>query len=92
MKIVFIAIDTLRADRLGCYNDQKPSLTPNLDSLAKQGVLFENMIAENNVTRSSFITIMTGKNPHQHGIVNMKHVPIPPGLVPLAQVLSLIHI
>ncbi|MBH8607475.1 sulfatase [Thermoactinomyces sp. CICC 10521] len=88
MKIVLIAIDTLRADRLGCYNNRKPSLTPHLDSLAKQGVLFENMIAENNVTRSSFVTIMTGKNPHQHGIVNMKHVPIPARLVPLAQILQ----
>ncbi|TCP63742.1 sulfatase [Baia soyae] len=82
MKIILIAIDTLRADRLGCYGYHN-DISPNIDGLAKDGVLFENMIAENNVTQSSFTTMLTGKNPYQHGIVNMKPTKIPQRLIPL---------
>ena len=37
--IVLITIDTLRADRLGAYGDQHAK-TPNLDQLAREGILF----------------------------------------------------
>jgi arylsulfatase A-like enzyme len=87
VKIVFIAIDTLRADRLGCYGANMP-ISPHIDALAERGILFENMIAENNVTQSSFVTMMTGKNPHQHGIVNMKPTHIPSRLIPLPKILQ----
>jgi len=87
VKILMIAIDTLRADRLGCYGYNKPNMTPHIDQLAKDGVLFERCIAENNVTQSSFVTMMTGKSPYQHGIVNMKPTTIPSRLIPLSQIL-----
>lgn len=87
MKIILIAIDTLRADRLGCYGYHS-DISPNIDGLAKDGLLFENMIAENNVTQSSFVTMLTGKNPHQHGIVNMKPTKIPQRLLPLPLILQ----
>ncbi|MHC4840095.1 MAG: sulfatase-like hydrolase/transferase, partial [Planctomycetota bacterium] len=38
--LVIISIDTLRADYLGCYGKTDAN-TPNIDSLAKDGVLFE---------------------------------------------------
>ncbi|MBA4494478.1 sulfatase [Paenactinomyces guangxiensis] len=88
MKIILIAIDTLRTDRLGCYGCKKPAISPNIDALAEQGVLFKEMVAENNVTQSSFVSMMTGKNPYQHGIVNMKTVPISSRLISLAQILQ----
>lgn len=88
VKIILIAIDTLRADRLGCYGYKKPSISPNIDALAQRGVLFEQMVAENNVTQSSFVTMLTGKNPYQHGIVNMKPTRIPSECVPLSQILQ----
>ena len=40
MNIVFIALDTQRADHLGCYGYSK-NTSPFLDSLAKRGVVFE---------------------------------------------------
>ena len=38
MNILFIDIDTLRADHLGCYGYPKPT-SPNIDRLASEGVL-----------------------------------------------------
>ncbi len=39
--VLLIIVDTLRADQLGCYGNQK-ELTPNIDNLASQGVKFLN--------------------------------------------------
>ena len=41
--IVFLTIDTLRTDRLGCYGYHR-SLTPNLDRLAASGLRFDQAI------------------------------------------------
>jgi choline-sulfatase len=41
MRILYIDIDTLRADHLGCYGYHR-NTSPNIDILARQGVLFEN--------------------------------------------------
>lgn len=88
MRIILIVVDTLRADRLGCYGYKRGNISPHIDHLAKQGVLFEQTFAENNVTQSSFVTMMTGKNPHQHGVVNMKPTKISPRLIPISLILQ----
>lgn len=85
--MIFIALDTLRADHMGCYGYTR-NTTPHIDALAERGVLFENMIAENNVTQSSFVTMMTGKNPIAHGVVNMKPQKISPRLITLCQIMK----
>lgn len=41
MRVLFIDIDTLRPDHMGCYGYYR-NTTPNLDEIAKKGVLFEN--------------------------------------------------
>lgn len=87
MNIVLIALDTLRADHMSCYGYSKET-TPCIDDIAKKGVLFKNLIAENNVTQSSFVTIMTGLNPVAHGVVNMKPQKINPKLLTLSQILK----
>lgn len=87
MNIVLIALDTLRADRMSCYGYGQQT-TPHIDALAAKGVLFENMIAENNVTQSSFVTMTTGKNPIAHGVVNMKPQKISHRLIALSQILN----
>ena len=40
MNVLLITLDTTRADRLGCYGYNE-ALTPAMDSLARDGVLFE---------------------------------------------------
>ena len=42
--VVFITIDTLRADHVGCYG-YKQIKTPNIDTLASDGVRFDRAFA-----------------------------------------------
>ncbi|MHC4820455.1 MAG: sulfatase-like hydrolase/transferase [Planctomycetota bacterium] len=65
--VVLITIDTTRADHLGCYGYGAAS-TPALDSLAAEGVLFEDAAASSPVTLPSHATILTGLHPPRHGL------------------------
>jgi len=69
MNILLIAIDTLRADHLGCYGYHRAT-SPNLDALATQGVLFEKLYAPALPTQPSYTTTYTGQYPITHGIVS----------------------
>ena len=66
--IVILAIDTLRADHLGCYGYPKPT-SPAIDALAAESVLFERAFAAGIPTTPSFTTLYTGLHPYRHGIV-----------------------
>ena len=67
--IILILIDALRADYLGSYGFSKP-ISPAIDSLAKQGVLFENCFTCTNASDPALTSIMTGMYPRTHGIVH----------------------
>ena len=76
--VVLVTIDTLRADRLGCYG-YGPAKTPALDSLAAEGALFEDVSAASPVTLPSHVTILTGLLPPRHGMRdNDTPFPLPP--------------
>jgi arylsulfatase A-like enzyme len=80
MNIVLIALDTQRADHLGCYGYEK-NTSPFLDSVAARGVVFERCYAPNIPTHPSFTTMLTGKEAITHDIVNIGGgVPIKPGV------------
>jgi len=66
--ILFILIDALRAKNLGCYGYSKPT-SPNIDNLAREGILFENTFSCSNVTDASLTTIFSGMYPMAHGIL-----------------------
>ncbi len=68
MNFVLISIDSLRADRLGCYGYPRPT-SPNIDELAAQGVVFESCFAPGVPTQPSFTSLFTGQFPTTHGIV-----------------------
>jgi arylsulfatase A-like enzyme len=68
MNIILIAIDTLRADHLGCYGYTKCT-SPNIDRFARDGVVFENCFAVGIPTHPAYTTIMTGMHPLVHRIV-----------------------
>ncbi len=68
MNVLFVAIDTLRADRLSCYGYGLPT-SPQLDSLADRGVLFEEFIAPFIPTHPGFTTILSGRDVFDHHIV-----------------------
>ncbi len=69
LNIIIITIDTLRADRLGCYG-YRTIKTPQIDSLAKEGVLFEKAFTPVPTTLPSHASIFTGTYPGTHGIKN----------------------
>ena len=62
LKFLFVTIDTLRADHLGCYGYPRPT-TPVLDRLASESVLFENGWAHAPSTRYSMPAIATSRWP-----------------------------
>ena len=65
--VVLITIDTLRADAPGFSGNRKVE-TPNLDRLAREGLVFESAHASNVVTLASHTNILTGLYPYQHGV------------------------
>ncbi len=67
VNVLFITLDTTRADRLGCYGYQK-ALTPALDGLAAQGVLFERAYSPAPLTLPAHATMFTGLYPPEHGL------------------------
>jgi len=67
--VLLISIDTLRADRLGCYGYDRPT-SPALDALARDGTLFEKVVATSPWTVPSHASIFTGRFPHAHGVVS----------------------
>jgi arylsulfatase A-like enzyme len=65
--ILFIVLDTQRADRLGCYGHSK-AITPNLDHFANQGTLFEQAVSPAQWTIPSHASLFTGLYPTAHGV------------------------
>ena len=65
--IVLVTIDTLRADRLGCYGNRDVA-TPNIDRLAREGALMSEATSHVPLTLPSHATIFTGLYPAQHNI------------------------
>lgn len=64
--ILFLGIDTLRADALQIYQPGATAKTPNLDAFAKDAVVFEQAVAQASWTKPSFATLFTGLYPSQH--------------------------
>ncbi len=88
MNIVLIALDTQRADHLGCYGYPK-NTSPFLDSIAERGVVFERCYAPNIPTHPSFTTLLTGTEAITHNIVNIGgKVPIEDGIALLPEMLK----
>jgi arylsulfatase A-like enzyme len=65
--VLFVTIDTLRADRVGVYG-AKDVATPNIDRLAREGALARHADVQVPLTRPSHISIFTGRYPGEHGI------------------------
>lgn len=85
--VVFLALDTVRPDRLGFYGNAAAH-TPRLDAFARDAFVFENAQTVSPWTAPSLITVMTGLHPEVHGVLE---APVPGRLdekvVTLAEVL-----
>ena len=72
LNVVFILVDTLRADRLGVYGYARPT-TPAIDELARSGAVFERVVAQSSWTKTSMASLWTGSNPVSHGVLRYNH-------------------
>lgn len=68
--ILLIMTDQQRYDSLGCYNF-KAAHTPNLDKLAKEGILFGNNYVPNPICTPSRSSLWTGKHLPGHGVYRL---------------------
>lgn len=69
--IVFLFCDDLAYQAVSAYGDERKLLeTPNMDRLAKEGMLFERCLVTNSICGPSRATILTGKYSHKNGFYN----------------------
>jgi len=85
--LLLITIDTLRADHLGCYG-YRSIQTPVIDSLAAEGILYENCIAQSPMTLPSHCTILTGTYPQFHGVRDNIAFSLDPKIPTIAEILK----
>jgi arylsulfatase A-like enzyme/Flp pilus assembly protein TadD len=83
LNVLLITVDTLRADRLSCY-DPSHGPTPTIDALAARGVLFERAFAHNPTTLPSHANILSGLTPLAHGVSENSKSVFPAGLPTMA--------
>lgn len=84
--VLFVTIDTLRADFVSAYGSPLES-TPHFDGLARQGVLLERHHAVTSLTAPSHLSMFTGLLPAEHGL-RRNGPKIAEGLPYLPEVLS----
>ncbi len=85
LNVLFIVVDTLRAERLGSYGYERDT-SPVLDGLAHSGVRFERHLAQSTWTKSSMVSLWTGLYPAGTGVTRYDDV-IPDSAEMAAEVL-----
>ncbi len=85
--VVLIVLDTTRRDHLGCYG-HSGGLTPALDAIAAEGVVYEQAISQSPWTVPSHATMFTGLYPASHGCSNEHHLWLDDEFETLAELLS----
>ncbi len=73
LNLLFVVIDTLRAERLGSYGYERDT-SPRLDRLAASGVRFARHLAQSSWTKASMASLWTGLYPARTGILRFDHV------------------
>lgn len=87
--VVLISMDSVRPDRLGIYG-HKPefapdvAVTPHLDALAQEGVVFDEAWATSSWTLPSHMTMMTGLTDAAHGVVH-DFIKLDPAMATMAE-------
>ena len=69
MRILYIDVDSLRPDHLGCYGYHR-NTSPNIDALAKKGTVLRNLYTSDSPCLPSRTAFFGGKFGSQSGVVN----------------------
>jgi arylsulfatase A-like enzyme len=62
LNVLFVLVDTLRADRLHAYGYERET-SPNLDALAATGIRFARQVSQSSWTKCSMASLWTGLYP-----------------------------
>ncbi len=65
--VVVIVLDAARPDHFGCYGDER-GMTPNIDALSENSIVFRNAVAPAPYTIASVSSIFSGLLPETHGV------------------------
>jgi arylsulfatase A-like enzyme len=84
--VVLISIDTCRADYLSFYGHPR-KITPTIDAIARESVLFKNVVAPVPMTLPSHSSMFTGTIPPYHGVHDNLGVKLDGSSVTLAEML-----
>ncbi|MBU0494839.1 MAG: sulfatase-like hydrolase/transferase [Chloroflexi bacterium] len=96
--VIFIVVDTLRADHLSCYTQcpvdaehpvgwDTENHTPHMDALARDGVRYAQMSAQASWTKPSVATMLTSLYPSSHRVI-LNRDSLPDAVVTLPEVLQ----
>jgi arylsulfatase A-like enzyme/Tfp pilus assembly protein PilF len=85
--VLLISIDTCRADHLGCYGYPLDT-TPNIDAIAREGIVFEHAISPLPYTLPAHCTMLTGTIPPYHEVFDNSDYKLSEGNVTLAELLK----
>lgn len=69
--VLLISVDTMRADRLGCYGG--PAKTPNIDWLAARGLRLEQALSPSPWTLPAHAAMFAGRHPSLLGVSRVMH-------------------
>jgi arylsulfatase A-like enzyme len=81
LNLLFILIDTLRADRLTSYGYARET-SPNMDRLAASGVRFARNMAQSSWTKASMASLWTALYPARTGVLRYMHAMAPEARMP----------
>lgn len=70
LNVLFFLIDDLRPN-LGCYGDRL-AITPNIDRLARRGIVFNRAYCQQAVCNPSRTSMLTGLRPDETGVYNLQ--------------------
>jgi arylsulfatase A-like enzyme/Flp pilus assembly protein TadD len=85
--VLLVTIDTLRPDHLGCYGYRRIT-TPNIDSLATDGIRFEKAFTPVPITLPAHAALLTGTYPLYNGMHDFSGNKLNPNQATLASVLK----
>jgi len=86
--VIMIIIDDLRPDHLGCYGYNK-QISPAIDRIAKDSVIFENIFSQAAYTIASTMSIFTSLYPSSHGVFFINKDKLSPHVKTIAEIFEL---
>lgn len=73
LNVVFLLVDTLRADHLGTYGYGRRT-SENIDLMAAGGIVFDKVYSQSSWTKTSMASLWTATRPINSGILHYDHV------------------